>query len=167
MSESSKFSLLADFGTVEVPYGYVHSTAPGKFAEIDAEYSNYFNPASIAANLNPSRMLKPGERLRVQAFKQTGSSETSKVDRMDFLHNQGAIYTGVRGAILVFEQKRQLLPEHSFFVSFDELECRLKVAGGCLLTYVCARGVQQLVGDLNSFGMPWTTYNNFLCFTEE
>lgn len=119
---TEKFGLLDDLGVITVPDNYVHGTCLSTFFEENGEMFYNYNKNITDANFpNPSRILKPGDRLRVRVFHQIVPGSTTSKERMDFLEKQeGNVYTGAQGATLVFEQKRDQLPKGKWYASFDE-----------------------------------------------
>jgi hypothetical protein len=123
-----KFALLADLGIITVPDDYVHGKELGS---LDQKDFYYFNTDIKDKNFpNPSRILKPGDKFWVRAFKQTSFGNTTSVERMEFLAKQNAIHTGAQGASLVYKQKRSVLPKDYWYCSFDEKERLWKDADG-------------------------------------
>lgn len=123
---TEKFALLADLGIITVPKNYVHGTRLGVFFKKNGKKLYYYNKSITDANFpNPSRILKPGDKLHVRAFHQIVGGTTTSKERMTFLEKQpGNIYTGAQGVSLVFGQKRDKLPKGKWYASFDE-EARL------------------------------------------
>jgi hypothetical protein len=121
-SESEKFALLADLGTITVPDGYVHGKRLDSFSKENRGKFYGYNDAITDANFsNPSRVLKPGDKLHVYAFKQIASGSTTSQERMTFLRQQpGNQFVGAHGGSLVWEQKRDQLPKGYWYASFDE-----------------------------------------------
>ncbi|MFH1473224.1 MAG: hypothetical protein ABIF06_02330 [bacterium] len=121
--EPEKFVLLADLGIITVPEDYEHETRLADFRRAHGKKFYSFNDALTDTNFsNPSRVLKPGDRLAVTAYKQIMSGTTTSEERMTFLRSQGSVFTGAQGASLVFEQKRDRLPKGYWYASFDEPE---------------------------------------------
>lgn len=129
---AEKFALLVDLGVITVPDYYVHGTCLGTFFEENGKNLYDFNKSITDANFpNPSRILKPGDKLRVRVFYQIVPGSTTSKERMDFLEKQeGNVYAGVQGASLVFEQKRDMLPKGKWYASFDEAERLWKDSDG-------------------------------------
>ena len=168
MSETPKFALLTDLGTIVVPADYDHTKALAKFAKANKKKCCYFNPTLTDANFsNPTRVLKAGDRLRVRAFEQIVSGMTSSADRMDFLRTQQAVFTGAQGMALVFEQLRTKLPKGKWYASLDEKR-RLPVVDGYRgVPDVRAFNDGNFYVDLGEFGLPWMRSNTLLCFSDE
>ena len=168
-AEPEKFALLADLGVIVVPEGYDHATYLASFKEANRKKFHYYNDDISDANFpNPSRILKAGDRLRVRAFHQTARGETSSAERMDFLRDQQAVFTGVQGAALVFEQKRSELPKGKWYASFDEAD-RLYEDTDLprRVPLVVAYRHGDFRFDLGYLGSPWNQNNAFLCFCDE
>lgn len=115
---NEKFALLADLGTITVPDDYDHRTRLESFLKKNRKkfygVEDNINDANFP---NPSRVLKPGDRLLVRAFKQV--VEVTTEEQMMLLTTQKAVYVGAQGASLVFEQKRKFLPKGFFYASFE------------------------------------------------
>ncbi len=164
-----KFALLVDLGIITVPDDYDHATALEKFSKQNRKKFYYYDDAITDANFpNPSRILKPGDKLRARAFKQVVCGSTTSKERMAFLATQNAVYVGAQGASLVFEQKRDQLPkEGGRCASFDEPDRLWKDVGG----YRRVPGVCALPGGdfeffLDEFESYWSVDFAFFGFTE-
>ena len=119
--ESSKFELLKDLGIITVPSDYVHGTQLESFMKKNRKKFYSVNENITDANFpNPSRILKPGDRLWVRSHKQVVSGTTTSEERMAFLATLNSHHTGAQGVSLVFEQKRDQLPKGYWCGSFDE-----------------------------------------------
>lgn len=99
-----KFGLLADLGIITVPTDY----------KLVTEFVGGSFP-------NPTRVLKPGNRLWVRAHKQIVDGVTTSEERMAFLKTLNSHLVGVQGIELV-EPKRRQLPKSYWYASFDEKE---------------------------------------------
>ena len=116
-----KFELLVDLGIVEIDKDYVHSNCLDSFGLRNRNKFSEYNDAITDLNFpNPSRILKPGDKLWVRVFNQISNRTTTSDERMAFLATLGAIHTGAQGASIVWEQKRAHLPKGLFYSSFDE-----------------------------------------------
>jgi hypothetical protein len=168
-AEPAKFALLKDFGYVEVPADYDHSTALARLKAMHYDDCYYFNSLLTDANFdNPSRVLKAVERYRVRAYEQVSSGTTSSVERVEFLQSlPGNVFIGAQGIPLVFEQKRHYLPKGKWYSSFDELD-RLPFLEGC---HRVPSVTAYLDGDfrvgLGNFEGPWDQDLAVLCFSDE
>lgn len=173
---TEKFSLLVDLGIITVPANYVHGT---QLASFEVQYRNLkengwkmfygWNTSSNDANFpNPSRILKPGDRLLVSAYKQIVGGTTTSVERMDFCRKQpGNVWVGPQGNSLVFEQKRDQLPKNFWYTSFDEEQHCWKDSDGehrvsCLLA--SSDGVFRW--NLGILEKVWYDFHAFLCFRD-
>ncbi|MEK7228112.1 MAG: hypothetical protein AAB681_02010, partial [Patescibacteria group bacterium] len=152
--QPEKFALLADLGTITVPDDYVHGKELGSLNQKDFYY---FNTNATDKNFpNPSRILKPGDKLRVRAFKQVSPGSTTSVERMEFLAKQKAVHTGAQGASLVYKQKRNELPKGYWYCSFDEKDRLWKDAVGYhRVPYVRADTDGDFEFSLGNFGHDW------------
>lgn len=168
-----KFALLADLGTITVPADYKPSMWLAQFKvkhQGGKKKSFYgFSDAITDANFsNPSRILKPGDKLRVRAFKQVVGGTTTSTERMDFLRAQNAVFTGAQGAALVFEQKRDQLPKGKWYASFDEPDRLWRDADGChRVPVVSAHSDGDFDFSLGGFEYVWNVSRAFFCFCDE
>ncbi len=73
-----KFAEIVDLGIITVPDDYDHASRLGKFSKQNRKKFSYYNDAITDANFpNPTRILKPGAKLRVRAFKQIVGGTTT------------------------------------------------------------------------------------------
>ncbi len=166
-----KFGLLADLGITTVPDDYVHGTHLDSFkAQNEKKFRWGYNENITDANFpNPSRVLKPGDKLRVRAFKQIVPDTTTSKERMMFLAKQERnIYTGAQGASLVWKQKRDQLPKGYWYASFDEKDRLWEDADGVhRVPGVRASSVGDFDFSLGYFGSVWDYDRAFLSFCDE
>lgn len=128
---SEKFELLVDLDVITVPNSYIHSEQLEKFCQQNVKRFLYFNTEINDKNFsNPTRVLCPGDKLHVRAWKQTSPKPSTSEERLEFLATKKAIYTGAQGLSLVFEQRREELPKRMFYSSYDEKARLWKDAGG-------------------------------------
>jgi len=163
-----KFALLVDLGIITVPDDYEHPTRLTTFGEQNKKEFIFYNKEITDANFpNPSRILKPGDKFHVRAFKQiVGGTTTTSEERMAFLATQNAIHTGAQGASLVFDQKRDQLPKGKWYASFDEKD-RLWYAGGRhRVPFVSCRSGGVFEFSLGGFEVVWSDDSAFLCFCD-
>lgn len=165
---TEKFGLLVDLGIITVPSDYVHGTRLGTFMKENRKKFYGVNDNITDKNFpNPTRILKPGDRLHVRAYQQIVPGTTTSEERLAFLATQKAIHTGAQGASLVFEQKRDQLPKGRWYASFDEPNRLWKDAGG-------RHGVPRVDADsdgdfnwsLGCFERVWDGSHAFLCFCD-
>jgi len=164
--QTEKFALLVDLGIITVPDDYDHATQLASFRKKNYRKFYSYNDAITDRNFShPSRILKPGDKLLVRAFKQIVPDTTTSEERMAFLETQGAVYTGAQGASLVFDQKRDRLPKGYWYCSFDKKERLFKDADGNLR-------VPSIGGDgdfgfhLAYFEGTWCERFIFLCLSD-
>ncbi len=175
-----RFVLLFNLGIIEVPQDYEHTVQLTRFrkrhyrGEEEGPFHLYSDDITDEHFSNPSRVLKPGDRLRVCVFqldKHRSATFTSK-GAMAFLARQGmAIYLGAQGASLVFEQKHDQLPKDRWFASFDKKGRLWTTKGGmkihCLVP--CLR-IHQIEGEgsffCGCFDRKWHQSVAFLGFSE-
>lgn len=166
---TAKFGLLADLGIITVPEDYVHDTCLTKFFDKNRKKFYDVNKNITDANFpHPGRILKPGDRLRVRAFKQIVGGTTTSEERMAFLAEQKTdVYTGAQGASLVFEQKRNELPKGFWYASFDEVKNLWKDADGYRrVPLVGASSGEAFRFRLGNLGSVWGGVNAFLGFSD-
>ena len=118
---TEKFALLVDLGIITVPDDYVHKKRLTTFSKQNPKKFYYYDNAITDAKFpNPTRILKPGDKFCVRAFKQVVGGTTTSKERMAFLATQKAVHTSAQGVSLVFDQKRDQLPKGKRYTSFDE-----------------------------------------------
>jgi hypothetical protein len=168
-SLSDKFSLLVDLGTITVPKNYNHATQLATFSTKNRHKFQYYDDNITDEHFsNPSRVLKPGDTLRVRAFQQIVSGATTTEERLAFLATQQAVFTGAQGLSHVFEQKRDQLPKDKWCASLDEKEHLWEDADGdhrvpCVNTYSGG----DFDFDLGYFfGDVWNDGYAFFCFCD-
>lgn len=165
---TEKFALLVDLGIITVPDDYDHASRLKTFGKQNREKFYYYNDEITDKNFpNPTRVLKPGDKLRVRAFKQVVGGTTTSEERMAFLATQKAIHTGAQGSSLVFDQKRNQLPKGKWYASFDEPDRLWRDAVG----YHRVPSVHCVSdGDfrfrLGDFEAVWDDGGAFLCFCD-
>ncbi len=112
------FSLSADFGIITVPKGYVHESCLARFRDEGCvSCQDYITDQNYA---KPTRILRPGDKLRVRAFTAPRGVSTSAEQWMDFLRTERAVFTGAQGLSLVIQQKLEQLSKERYYVSFDD-----------------------------------------------
>ena len=164
-----KFALLADLDIITVPRDYVHKTRLDSFMKQNRKKFYDVNNNITDANFsNPSRILKPGDKLWVRAFEQVVSGTTTTKERMDFCRQQPTNHwVGAQGNSLVFDQKRDQLPKGKWYESFDE-EDRLweDTHGYRRVSYLDAYSDGDFDWYLGHFGPPWNVSLAFFCFCD-
>ena len=165
---TEKFALLVDLGILTVPDDYDHAKQLAMFMKKNRKKFYGVNDNITDANFpNPSRILKPGDKLRVRAFKQIVKGNTTSEERMAFLATQKAIHTGAQGASLVFDQKRDQLPKGKWYASFDEKERLWEDADGYhKVPDVDAGSDGGPYFILGRFENVWYGVNAFFCFCD-
>lgn len=165
---TEKFSLLADFGTITVPADYDHATQLVSFRKKNYRKFYYYNDAITDAHFpNPTRILKPGDKLWVRAFKQAIGGTTTSEERLAFLATKKAVHTGAQGASLVFEQRCNQFPKGYWYTSFDEKDHLWEDANG----YHGVPGMGAHSGGGFDFGLGTLEYicygdSVLLCFCD-
>ncbi len=167
-----KFALLADLGIITVPADYDHATRLAKFKvrhqEGKKKSFTFYNNAITDDNFAiPSRILFPGDKLRVRAFMQTDYGRTTSEERMAYLVSQKMdVYTGAQGASLVFDQKRKKLLRNKWYSSFDEA-VRLPLVDGTRGTpRLCVKANGDFSFLLGHLERPWQVEEVFLGFCD-
>ncbi|OHB05428.1 MAG: hypothetical protein A3B22_00360 [Candidatus Zambryskibacteria bacterium RIFCSPLOWO2_01_FULL_47_33] len=160
-----KFVPLVDLGVITVPE--VHRLAT--FSRENRKRFIYYEAAITDDHFrNPTRILKPGDRLEVRAFRQVVPGMTTSEERLAFCRRQdGNVFVGAQGASLVFDQKRHLLPKGLWYSFLDQKERLWKDARGCY-------GVPNLVAlrggdwdfDLRCFEQPRDDSYVFFAFRD-
>lgn len=165
---TEKFALLVDLGIITVPEDYDHATALANFGKKNRKKFHYYNDAITDKNFpNPTRVLKPGDKLRVRAFKQVVGGTTTSEERMAFLATQKAIHVGAQGVSLVWDQKRDQLPKGKWYTSFDEKDRLWTDADGRhRVPDVRCFSDGAFEFDLGYFGLVWDGDRAFLCFCD-
>ena len=167
-----KFAEFVDLGIVTVPNDYDHATCLTAFRQRhqggEEKSFRYYNDAITDPNFsNPSRILKPGDKFRVKAYRQVVGGTTTSEERMAFLRRQKTIFTGAQGATLVFDQKRDQLPKGKWYASFDEPNRLWKDADGYRkVPYVRADSDSDFWFNLGYFENVWDDYIAFLGFCD-
>lgn len=164
-----KFALLADLGVITVPKDYDHATRLGSFVEAYRKKFYYYNDAIMDVNFPaPSRVLKPGDRLHVRAWKQIVRGRTTSAERMEFCRGQdGNVWTGAQGASLVWEEKRDELPKGYWYASLDEPDRLWEDAdGNRRVPDVGAYSSGDFNFFLGSFERDWRECNAFFSFCD-
>ena len=167
--QSVKFAELADLGIVTVLAGYNHATQLDMFMKENRKKFYDVNKNITDANFpNPSRILKPGDKLRVRAFQQIVGGSTTSEERMKFLVEQKcAVYVGAQGASLVFEQKRAKLPKGKWYASFDEKDRLWEDAvGGHRVPCLCVYSDGGFRWCLGYFEYDWSDNDAFFGFSD-
>lgn len=144
---AEKFALLIDLGIITVP----KKMSLDLFFKRQAEYLYDHHKNITDANFsNPSRILRPGDKLRVRVFQQIGSGRTTSQERMAFLEKQrGNVYVGAQGIAHVLEQLHDRLPAGKGYASFDREERLWRdPEGNHRIPYVYVRS-----GDCFYFGL--------------
>ena len=166
--QTEKFALLVDLGIITVPDDYDHATQLASFRKKNYKEFYSYNDAITDQNFsNPSRILKPGDKLCVRAFEQVVGGTTTSEERMAFLETQGAVYTGAQGASILWDQRHDQLPKNKWYCSFDKKERLFKDADG-------RRRVPRIRifsdGDfyfrLGGFERTWREGDVILCFSD-
>ncbi len=166
---TERFALLVDLGVITVPAGYMHGMCLSTFHKNNRKKFCGYNDNITDKNFpHPSRILKPGDKLRVRAYQQIVSGTTTSEERMAFLEKQkGNVYTGAQGASLVFEQKRNQLPKGKWYISFDEAENLWEDSGGYhRVPRVLAFSDGAFEFDLGYLEPDWYDGHAFLSFSD-
>jgi len=116
-----RFRLFADLGILTVPEEYEHATQLETFQKNHRIHLQGYNCDMNDVNFSrPSRILKPGDRFSVRAYKQIASGTVTSEECLAFLETLNSHYVGAQGATLVFEQKRDQLPKGVHYLFMDE-----------------------------------------------
>lgn len=142
-TENENFEVFSSTEAIVVPNTYNHTTQLNSFAgEHSVEFQFFGNHPTNEHYSNPSRILKPGDRLFVRAFRRRNfiegggdrlNSVITSEDCLTFHKTQQAVYTGAQGLSLVWTQLREILPKGYRYFSFDEKERLWNNTSGFLL----------------------------------
>ncbi len=165
-----KFALLIDLGLIKVPKGFKSRSCLKDFRnrKINRDritlISSYLDDAYF---YRPSKILRPGQIFRVRVFAPVVSEPSSSEERMNFLTNEGAIFTGAQGAALVIEQKYDELPRRKLYASFDR-PSRLwrQYPSSDRQVPILTLQTCDSYFSLHNWGDCWPEYGAFFCFTE-
>lgn len=166
---TEKFALLVDLGIIIVPDDYDPASRLKTFGKQNRKKFHYYDDNIIDKNFpNPTRILKPGDKLHVRAFRQAVGGTTTSEERMAFLATQKAVHVGAQGASLVFDQKRDQLPKGKGYASFDEKDRLWKDAGGFhRVPFVFCDSDGDFFWHLGYFESVCSGFSVFLCFCDE
>lgn len=166
-----KFELFADLGEFKVPSDYDHDTQLTRFREWHHRKDIFvYDECLTDAHFPwPSRVLQPGERLSLRAFRQIVPTTTS-AERLAFLATQGAVYAGAQCASLVLGRRYPEL-DGRMFSSMDE-KAHLYASEGKVFV-PCGRVVSDQRNDgsypwfcVQDFKDPWSADVLLLCLNE-
>ena len=161
---TEKFALLVDLGIITVSDDYVREKRLTTFGKNLYYYDDKITDKNFP---NPTRVLKPGDKLRVRAFEQFVGDTTTSEERMAFWATQKAIHTGAQGLSLVFEQKRDQLPKGKRYASFDEPDRFWEDADGRHgMPIMDCRSDGVFGFYLGYFEGVWSGDDAFLCFCD-
>jgi hypothetical protein len=154
--------------TILVPADYDHSKALARFAKADKKKCYYFNPDISDKNFsNPSRVLKAGDRLRMQAFEQIVPGTTTSDERLDFQRAlPGNVFVGAQGLPFIFKMRAEL-PKGKWYSSFDEKERLPVLEGYHRVPHVNAYSDGVFGAFLGDFEKVWYQDRAFFCFSDE
>ncbi len=162
---SERFGLLVDLGVITVADDYNHATALKTFMSKNCQRFHSVSDNITDTNFsNPTRILKPGDKLHVRAFEPIVNRITTE-ECVRFLVAQKAIFTGAQGLCPLFEQKGDQLPR-GFNMSFDEEKHLFAHPDGIFrVPNICI-----ICPGLNGFNLTCfegvRKYAVLLCFTE-
>jgi hypothetical protein len=150
------FSLVADFGVITVPEGYDSLSALSLFDGSD----------DLQKTGNSFIFMQGGDRFNVKAFTNTLDYPTTDLDsRLNFLKIQKGILLGEHGAVLVAQQKKDLLSVQGVH-SYDSVDQHHRL-------YVDHNNHPR-IPSVNKFGNLYFSFFDhymyktgaFLCFTK-
>lgn len=164
-----KFALLVDLGIFTVPDDFIPEKCLAEFHKKNCKkFYGYNKDITDLHFSNPTRILKPGDKLRVKAFKQIVSGITTSEERMAFLATQKAVHLGAQGVTMVFDQKKDQLIKGYWYCSFDEKDRLWKDSGGShRVPYLCAHSDGDFNFRLGYFEHGWDDSHAILCFCDE
>ncbi len=118
MIMTPKFELLVDLGVITMPEDHDPVRYLSAFREKHQEWCGFNGKITDVNFSNPSRIIGPGDKLWVRAYRQVSRITWSR-ERLAFLCALRAYYTGAQGVAAVLEQKRHLLPKNFCYASLD------------------------------------------------
>ena len=144
-----KFGLLADLGIITVPADYKPVTE--------------FAGMSFA---NPTRVLKPGDKLWVRAHKQIVDGTTTSEEHLAYLATLHSYLVGAQG-IEIVEPYRRKLPKGFWYTSFDvEERLPLDVARDLRVPGVLRDSFHDFGRGLGDFEVVWLGSDAVLSFCD-
>jgi hypothetical protein len=170
--KKEKFALLADLGIITVPDDYDHRTWLERFkakhqSKRPKNFCDYDDAITDTNFAMPSRVLKPGDKLMVFAYRQTVGGMTTSEERMRYLETQNTdVYPGAQGASLVFDEKCNQLPKDYGYASFDKVENLPFLDGHHMVPRVGASSGGGFGFNLGSFERVWSNRSAFFGFRE-
>ncbi|MDD5068502.1 MAG: hypothetical protein PHS53_02250 [Candidatus Pacebacteria bacterium] len=166
-----RFREYADLGVLQVPADYNHRTYLASCVQRNGDEWDFDSGATDANFPTPSRILRPGDRLRVRIWEQIGG--TNSHTRMEFLDSLGAVYPGVQGICLLCEEMEPKLPHHHsnlWFGSYDRPENLFQDERGnqMFMRALVVKDPDSIFLCLCSFGSPSddNEMGLIVCFTE-
>jgi hypothetical protein len=170
---TEKFALFVDLGILTVPGDYEHASQLERFRrkhgylfDNPCQYNNY-SPNLCDSNFpNPTRLLSPGDRFHVRAFRPVFASGTSNwEDCLVFLATQQAVLTGAQGLSLVFELMFKKMRDDIWYASLDAKD-RLWANSHHMVPGVIIPSGMFVTFSLHRFESFMQRHDAFLCFTE-
>jgi hypothetical protein len=160
-----------DLGVIEVPPHYGHG-------QLVDELKHKYQGNSVITGLEPlnpawfsrsSCVLRVGERYHVEVVTQKEEGLTTWTERLKYLKERGAVHPGAHGLLLVFDQKRHMLPvQRERWFTVIDVEEHLYMSNRQLYVLVMEKeeaGTYKLcVSPVNRAISENTA---FLCFTKE
>lgn len=113
---ASPYVVHSDFATITVPAEYNHERRLEEY-RIDSFHRN--DGIRCPDFGEPSRILKPGDNLRVRLFRQTTQGVLTLEERREFFDAQGAVHVGAQGASLIAEVLGERLTNNYWHVPVD------------------------------------------------
>ena len=162
---TGKFELLKELGTIKVPAGYEHRNHLSVFRKKYRRRFWYYDKDIIDRNfMFPSRVLRPGDELRVIAFQQIVPVTTSSQERVAFLATEKSVFPGAQGISLVFEQMKDHLPKGMWYSSFDEGPWVRGDTARYGVPCLAALAAGSFDFDLGAYNREWEEGHAFLCY---
>lgn len=112
----SRFEPFRSFEFV-VPFDYVHKKRLARFYEANNSRFNFYHPGITDESYNASHCLIPGARYKANIFAIKGGNSSEYC--IHFMKLQKSLFINAPGLSLLWEQKRDLLPQ-GWLVGFDE-----------------------------------------------
>lgn len=158
------FIFITEF-VIVVPNDYEYSTYIKLFRRKNKTGLYYYNNDITDENFKiPYRILKPGDMFICKVFFQRKHGVTTSEERLAFYKAQNAIFLGIQGVCLVYEQQKDKLPKGKWYCSFDKKERLWKDSGSHRVPYIDVYSDGDFRIDIGYFEKRWSEKCALLCF---
>ncbi len=156
-----KFVYLPEEFVIQVPKKFDPHTAIARYREKYPEQSGYLEEHfKDEAYGEPPHVLKSGTMYLVRLCVPTGHEKTSIEERVAFLRDKEHVLLGVQGALMILEQRAEVLPDNFAFLSFNTSE-----APPTIVTTI-KKGETFRIPAITSFEGQWPWNVGFFHFTQ-